>query len=137
VYFAAFICTAVSSALLIAPSAYHRIRWRQRDKERLLRTSNTLAIAGTAFLGLAVTGAVFLVTDLLFGLLVTSLVSGVAAGAVAWLWFGLPLARRLDDEGALEPRGTRRPGGGRSTARERKEHHDHGVGTGSRRRTAR
>ena len=98
VYFTAFMCTAVSSAFLIAPAAYHRIRWRQRDKERLLRFGNTFAISGTVFLGLAVTAAVYLVTDLLFDALVTSLVSATVGGLLAGLWFGLPLWRRAEDD---------------------------------------
>src|SRR6187399_1338300 len=34
-YFGTLLATALSSALLIAPSAYHRINFRLRDKERL------------------------------------------------------------------------------------------------------
>jgi len=36
VFYAAFVSTALSTALLIAPSAYHRLRRRQNDKERML-----------------------------------------------------------------------------------------------------
>src|SRR4029079_17490593 len=46
VYFLTFLCTAVATALLIAPSAYHRLEWRQGDKGYLLVISNRLAIAG-------------------------------------------------------------------------------------------
>ena len=66
VYFLTFLSTAVATALLIAPSAHHRLDWRQGDKEHLLVVSNRLAIAGTAFLALAILGTVFVVTDLLF-----------------------------------------------------------------------
>jgi predicted membrane channel-forming protein YqfA (hemolysin III family) len=97
VFFAVFLSTAIATALLIAPSAYHRLRWRERDKEQMLRTSNRLAIAGTAFLAAAIVGVVYLVTDLLFGL-TASLLATFAAGVMfAWLWFGLPLVRRLRD----------------------------------------
>ena len=37
VYFVSFLAAAAASVLLIAPSAYHRLTWRQRDKEHLLR----------------------------------------------------------------------------------------------------
>ena len=53
-YFVAFAATAAASVLLIAPSKYHRIRFRDGDKERMLRTSNVLLLAGTALLGLAI-----------------------------------------------------------------------------------
>ena len=46
VFFVAFIATALSTVCLIAPSSYHRLRWRQRDKERLLHISNVLTIIG-------------------------------------------------------------------------------------------
>jgi hypothetical protein len=95
VFFAAFLCTAVSTALLIAPSSYHRLRWRERDKEHLLRTSNRLAIAGTVFLAAAIIGVVYLVTDLIFGLVPTLVATLLAAVLFAWLWYGLPLVRRL------------------------------------------
>jgi predicted membrane channel-forming protein YqfA (hemolysin III family) len=97
VFFAVFLSTAIATALLIAPSAYHRLRWRERDKEQMLRTSNRLAIAGTAFLAAAIVGVVYLVTDLLFGL-TASLLATLAAGVMfAWFWYGLPLVRRLRD----------------------------------------
>ena len=41
-YFATFACTALSSILLIAPSAQHRILFRQFEKEKLIRRSNAL-----------------------------------------------------------------------------------------------
>lgn len=96
-YFVAFICTAIASIFLIAPSAYHRLRWRQRDKERLMRSSNRFAIAGIGFLGIAVTATVFLVTDVLFGLLVTSVVSALLGLVLVWCWYGLPLIRMIRD----------------------------------------
>ena len=97
VYFATLLCTAASTILLIAPSSYHRLRWRQHDKERMLRTSNHLSIAGTVFLALAMTGAVFLITDLLFRATPTAVVTALTAGAFAWFWYGLPFLRRLED----------------------------------------
>ena len=46
-YLAALTFTALGSALLIAPTPYHRIRFRDEDKDALLRVANVLAIAGT------------------------------------------------------------------------------------------
>src|SRR5215207_3749035 len=45
-YFIAFLSTGAATALLITPSAYHRIQWRQRDKERMLRTSTSFTLLG-------------------------------------------------------------------------------------------
>ena len=94
----AFLLTAMATILLIAPSAYHRLRWRQKDKEQMLQTANRLAIAGLAFLAAALTGAVFLLTDLLFAsAAVVYLVTTTAAALVLWFWYGLALTRRAQD----------------------------------------
>jgi amino acid transporter len=97
-YFGTFLSAALASMFLIAPTAYHRLRWRSRDKERLLRTSNREAIAGTAFLALAITGTIFVITDVLFGVPWAAAVAAIFAGVLVWLWYGLPLSRRLRDE---------------------------------------
>src|SRR5215468_1775361 len=46
VYFATLLLTALSAALLIAPSAYHRLTFRYQQKHRLVFIANRLAIAG-------------------------------------------------------------------------------------------
>jgi predicted membrane channel-forming protein YqfA (hemolysin III family) len=97
VFFAVFLLTAASTALLIAPSAYHRLRWRQHDKEQMLSTANRLSIGGMVFLTLALVGASFLVADLIFHTTAAALVTAAVAGFFAWFWWGLPLWRRLQD----------------------------------------
>jgi Family of unknown function (DUF6328) len=94
VFFATFICTAIATALLIAPSAQHRILWRARDKEALLRRANVLALGGTVFLAAAVTGAVWVVTDVIYGQALTAVATAGIAGLLASIWFVAPLVRR-------------------------------------------
>ena len=94
VYFVAFLCAAVSSAFLIAPSTYHRLRWREGDKEHMLVTANRLAIAGAIFLAAGMTATVFLITDVLFGEPATVIVSAVVAAAFVFFWYAFPLYRR-------------------------------------------
>jgi predicted membrane channel-forming protein YqfA (hemolysin III family) len=98
IFFATFICTAAATALLIAPSAYHRLRWRQFDKAQMLATANRLSIGGMVFLTIALVGAVFLVTDLLFHWTAAVLVPAAVALFFGWFWWGLPLSRRLRDD---------------------------------------
>jgi apolipoprotein N-acyltransferase len=97
VYYATFLCTAFATIFFIAPTAYHRLRFRQHDKEQLVKTANLLTIVGTAFLALALAGAVFVVTDLVFKEGVTAAATGAAAAALLWFWYGLPLLRRIKD----------------------------------------
>jgi Kef-type K+ transport system membrane component KefB len=98
VYFITFLCTAAASAFLIAPSAQHRLRWREHDKERLLIVANRQAIAGSVLLALAMSGATFLVTDVLFEVKSAAIVTGFVAALFMWLWFGWPLVREARDQ---------------------------------------
>jgi hypothetical protein len=95
VYFGTLLCTAVSAALLISPSAYHRLTFHLQQKRELVFLANRLAIAGLAFLALAMTGAIMLITDVLFGGVATAVFSAAAATMFAVLWGLLPLRRRL------------------------------------------
>jgi Family of unknown function (DUF6328) len=97
VYFATLLCTALASAMLIAPSARHRIRFRQDDKAYVVFTANRLTIAGLIFLGLGMTGAILLVSDYLFSALTATLAVLLVGGALAWAWFVAPLLRQMRD----------------------------------------
>jgi Kef-type K+ transport system membrane component KefB len=97
VFFAAFIATALSTVLLIAPSSYHRLRWRQNDKERMLVVSNALTIAGLACLAVAITCAVYVITDFLFQRTWAAVFTALIAAAFLLLWYGLPLASAIAD----------------------------------------
>ena len=94
VYFFTFLCAAASTALLIAPTAYHRLTWRQHDKEHLLKMSNRLSIAGTVFLAAAMASTVFVVTDVLFDATAAAVVAAATAVFYAWFWYVMPLVRR-------------------------------------------
>jgi uncharacterized protein DUF6328 len=97
VFFVAFISTAAASILLIAPSVHHRLRWREGEKEQILRTANKLAIAGTIFLAIGMTAAVFLITDILFRAWWAGLTAALVGAGFAWFWYGLPLVRAATD----------------------------------------
>ena len=97
IFFAAFITTALSTVLLIAPSSYHRLRWRQHDKERMLVVSNVLTIAGLFLLAVAITCTVFVITDFLFHRTWAATFTAVVAASFLVLWYALPLAAALRD----------------------------------------
>src|SRR3954469_14237535 len=95
VYLATLLLTALASALLIAPSAYHRLEFRQDDKKHIVFVANRFSIAGFAVLAAAMTSAVLLVTDYLYSD-TTSLVSTVGVGVALYgFWYAAPLGRRL------------------------------------------
>jgi hypothetical protein len=95
VYFLTLICTAISAALLISPTAYHRLTFHLQQKKELVYVSNRLSIAGLGFLALAMTGAIVLITDVLFGAVATVAFGVAAAAMFIALWGVLPLRRRL------------------------------------------
>jgi hypothetical protein len=95
-FFLALMGAAVGSILLIAPTSYHRIRWRAYDKEQMLQTANRLAIAGTVSLAVGMTSAILLVTDIVFDLRVAVAVTIAVAILFAWFWYALPLGRRIE-----------------------------------------
>jgi Kef-type K+ transport system membrane component KefB len=97
IFFVAFISTALSTVALIAPSSYHRLRWRQHDKERMLVASNALTIVGLALLAVAITCTVFVITDFLFHRTWAAVFTAIVAAAFLILWYGLPLAALLRD----------------------------------------
>lgn len=100
VYFGTFCATTAATAFMLTPTAFHRLRWRRYDKERLLRLGNSMAITGLACLALSIGGAVYLVADVLFGKGGAAATAAVAAALIGGLWFAYPLSRRVrDDQG--------------------------------------
>ncbi len=95
VYFATLLCAAAASICLIAPTVHHRVEFRRQDKEWILKVSNRLAIAGLAFLAVAMTGAMLLITDFLYGSTTTAVAIAAVAVAFFAVWFGIPLQRLL------------------------------------------
>lgn len=104
VYFATLMSTAIAAILLISPSAYHRLTFRYQQKRKLIFYANRFTIAGLVFLALAMTGAVMLITDVLYGTAATAITCGLVALGFLFFWFVLPLQRRLRLKAAgLEP----------------------------------
>ncbi|MFN2470717.1 MAG: DUF6328 family protein [Gaiellaceae bacterium] len=93
-FFVSLLATAIGSVLLIAPSAYHRLRWREASDEVLLQVSNRLAIAGTVCVAIGMASAVFLITDVVFKETMTVLVTTGVSATFVWFWYGLPLLHR-------------------------------------------
>ena len=92
-YFTTLILTASASALLMAPAAIHRVRFRMGDKQTIVEWAHRLTIAGMAVLGVVMAGAVFLVTDVLYSATSAAIVAGAVLGLIVGLWFVLPLTR--------------------------------------------
>lgn len=97
-YLATLVLSATASALLIMPTAYHRLNFRRRDKPHIVEVAQRATILGLGALALSMTGAVVLVTDWMFGVGAVVVVGGGVFGGFALLWFAVPLLRRRHTE---------------------------------------
>jgi hypothetical protein len=98
VFYATFLCAGLALVLLLAPAVYHRVQFRRRDKEAMMKIANKEALAATAMMVCSIAGAVFLISDLLFSAGWASIAAGLLGALAATLWWGLPLSRRIRGE---------------------------------------
>ena len=95
VFYVTLLATVLSTACFIAPSAAHRLRFHQGDREWLVESANMLLIVGLGFLAVAIGAAFLLITDLLFDGARVWIYTGVVWVVIVALWFLRPLRRRL------------------------------------------
>ena len=94
VYLFTLLAAATATAFLVAPSAYHRIAFQAHEKERIIQMGTRQFVCGIVALAVAMTGAVLLVTDVLFQAATTIVVVVCVAAVFTWLWFGIGLWRK-------------------------------------------
>jgi len=115
-YFGTLVAAATTLIMLTAPTSWHRILFRQGDKEHLVTVANRFMLVGLAAMGLTTVGVVMLLCDIAFSPAVTALVTTSAVVGCTTVWCVLPLARRraLRRDRALDRAGERplrrRPG---------------------------
>jgi hypothetical protein len=89
-YLAVLAGSAATTACVVAPVAFHRVLFRRRERRWMVEATNRCAEVGLTLMALTVGGVLFLVFDV---------VAGVVAGAVAFvaysalslvLWLGVP-----------------------------------------------
>jgi hypothetical protein len=93
-YFGVLITVALATVMLVAPTAGHRILFRRQQKEFIVTLSNTLALIGLLFLAIAMTGAIGLISDFIFGTTTAVISTIVMALAFIGFWYVGPLRRR-------------------------------------------
>ncbi|MEU6712128.1 DUF6328 family protein [Nonomuraea sp. NPDC046802] len=95
-YYAALVSAAIASICYIAPTAQHRVLFRQGRKETLVRRSNLYGLLGALALAVSMTTAAMLVIDYLFDVALASITAGLLALVALWTWFGQPALDRSD-----------------------------------------
>jgi MFS family permease len=80
----------LATILLIAPSAYHRLRWRQGDKERLLRRANVMVLLGLFFIAVAFNVALYVIVQFIFGTATGITLAAITGLLSLFVWYVLP-----------------------------------------------
>lgn len=94
VYLAVLMASVVATALIVAPVAFHRTLFRRGEREWIVEATNRSARYGLAALAATMTGAVWLVFDVVVGAPVSHVVSAVSAVLFVALWSVIPFASR-------------------------------------------
>ena len=94
VYILTLLAATASMALLIAPVSYHRQVFRQGRKPRIVKTASALAQGGLGALLVALSGALFLVVDVVAGIRWAGVLCGATVLVYVLLWYVLPAVDR-------------------------------------------
>jgi hypothetical protein len=98
VYFGALMASAAAAAFLIAPSVYHRLNFRRKNKQRMLFDSNKLLLAGSVLTAAGISCSIFLVAEIVFGRTIALIATVGTLVVYAALWAVLPLSRRAEPD---------------------------------------
>jgi hypothetical protein len=100
-YVVTLLLTAVTTGLLVAPAAIHRMLFGRGVKAATVKIGHKLFVAGLAALILTLVGAVLLVLDIAVGRPFAAWSAGVLGVVLIGLWFVLPLPiRSRNDAGS-------------------------------------
>jgi hypothetical protein len=97
VYLAVLAGSVITTGLVVAPVAFHRVLFRERRRELLVESANRFAIAGLATLAATLAGVVLLCVDVVVGRGPAWVAAGSVMLMLTVLWAALPrVADRLD-----------------------------------------
>lgn len=104
IYVVTLLLTTVTTALLVAPAAVHRVLFGRRVKRMVVVIGQRLFVAGLAALALTLTGAVLLVLDVAVGRDLAIPITVAVGAMLVLMWFALPLPvlRRAEHDGPGE-----------------------------------
>jgi hypothetical protein len=98
VYLATVSAAVLSTALLIAPVAMHRMLFRRHRLGDLVAAAHRCAYAGLLLLGVAVTGMTVIIFEAVAGRVAALVAGGGALVLFAGFWLVLPLTMRFEQD---------------------------------------
>lgn len=93
-YLAILIVSMITTVLIVAPVCYHRLLFRQGQRDWLVTAAHHCCVGGLVGLGLASSGVVFLVFDLVIGEVAASIAAAAVALAFLIVWAAIPFLGR-------------------------------------------
>src|SRR3954471_2919102 len=104
VYVVALLAAAFSTAMIIAPVAFHRALFRQGRKPELVRYAHRMATGGLAFLLVSMVSSILLITEYLLSRTMSVILTVVAGSWFLLFWVAIPWARHnwIDDDAEQE-----------------------------------
>jgi O-antigen/teichoic acid export membrane protein len=93
-YGMAILSAALAAVCLIAPVAYHRILFRQQEKDWVVVRASLLANVGVGFLAVAIVSALALVLQVVYSRTWSVIIAVVMAVLIVSMWWVVPLVRR-------------------------------------------
>lgn len=105
VFFITFLLAGAALCLLLAPAAFHRIRFRQGDKDAMMRLANAEALVAMVLLSLSLSGVVYIIGSVVYSRAVAACASTVLWMLTLVVWWLVPLTRRrrMDVAGVETP----------------------------------
>jgi len=94
IYLAVLVGSIVTTGMIVAPASFHRVLFRQREKDWLVSAANVSARAGLALLAVVSSGVVLLVFDVVVGLTAGIVASSLVLALFVGLWLATPLFAR-------------------------------------------
>jgi hypothetical protein len=93
-YLGLVVLAVVVTLLALAPVSLHRLLFRRRAKDRLVKASNRILLVCLAAASVLFTGIVLFIFDFLLGALAGAIAAGTVFLLVLTLWIVLPLTMR-------------------------------------------
>lgn len=97
-HLSAVLLAVISTVLLTAPAAWHRLLFRTGRRDVIVRAGNISVITGLAFLAAAITTTVGLIAEVVFGPIAMAVVGGFAAVLFGVVWFVVPYWLKNDGQ---------------------------------------
>lgn len=91
IYLCVLVGSVITTSLIVAPVAFHRVLFRQHEKSWLVSAANYCARGGLAFLAIVSSGVVLFVFDVVVGTTAGYIAAGLVFLLFVVLWLVTPL----------------------------------------------